>query len=147
MFGACPEIKKYKRCIADLKAAKAKDVPEDKIPRDAMPIGEIIDMMETANQAIGRAAKTAVRPIRDHLGYMLGKGIAFDDRRFEHLFGDRNVSGLVQESSAYEKIKRRLDYGYREKMAGFVTKSGALEWEEDKIDGFVEAIQKSSTKE
>lgn len=138
----CPETEKYKRYIADLKS-----IPEDEIPGSILPIDEIIDMLETANRAIGRATKTEVRPIRDHLDYMTRRGVSFDDKKFEHLFNGRNVSanGPVQEPGLCKQVKRRLDYGYREKMAGFVMRSGGLEWDDGRVSDFIEAVRKGNT--
>ncbi len=145
------EAEEYRKHIADMRSARKGGISRSEIAEiasDMPPIDETIDMMETANQAIGRAAETEVRSVRDHLSYMVARGVSFDDRRFEHLFSDRNVSanGLAQESSStYKGAKGKLDYSYRERMAGFAMKSGGLEWEDGRIDDFVDAIRKNNT--
>lgn len=136
------EEEEYIKRIRELKQnGKAALGERIEIKEPLMSLDDAIEQLELANRALIEMLGES-HSIRDHLEHMIGKGVSFEDRRFENLFLERNILAVYPEKTEpWKKREKLLDYGYHEKLAGFVSKSGRPEWDEDKIDAFVESIK------
>ncbi|KAI4291563.1 hypothetical protein PAPHI01_0837 [Pancytospora philotis] len=137
---------RYAQAIARFRAGDRAGLAEfeaDELQRGIPALAEIEEAMESANQLIARVAMTDEHSIQEHIAYMLKKRVDFADSRFDSLFVDRNVSAsyIVSKPNEHRKADKRLDYGYREKMAGFVVPAGAPKWDETKIQEFVDSVK------
>ena len=140
---------RIRKCIRELRSSGACGISETELNdmRDTVtPLDDVIEMMEQANQTIGALTLTEMRSIRDHLAFMKGKSLSFEDSRFDNLFSDRNTSAEhsneAKGAGKGRSMQQCVDYSYREKLAGFVAKTGHLEWDEDRIADFIGSIRK-----
>ncbi|KAI5170912.1 hypothetical protein PAEPH01_1548 [Pancytospora epiphaga] len=103
-------------------------------------LDDIIEGMDRMIEVLERLGDKKGNSIRAHIEYMLKKGVDFRDSRFDNLFVDRNVSYGVNSTSSSgvsKKFSASLDYSYREKLSGFISSCGSLEWDENRINDFI----------
>lgn len=150
----------YIRIIRDLKMNNtdiniktlAEEYDINNILNNTMSIDDIIVSMEEINKSIGEFLLTETRPIKEHLEYMINKPVHFEDKRFDNLFIDRNVSAQYKNANSIEVVSSKkatnknlnktfIDYSYRPKMAGFISKTGKFSWDSNKIDDFIAALK------
>lgn len=112
---------------------------------DLPSIDSIIDSMEELNQPLYRLGGAKPHSIRNHLEYMINqKRVSFDERRFNHLFTDRNCSYRPLDAVDRPSSKSDAsgpDYRYHEKLSGLVVGTRRRDWEDERITEFVNSLK------
>lgn len=106
-----------------------------------LAVDEIMDKMEEINELLGSIEDTELNTIRNYVEYAMGRSKSFADTRFDHLFMGSSLKNRERPRST----RKVLDYSFREKLIGFVSRKGKLQWSDDKIDDFIEAIARANS--
>lgn len=102
-------------------------------------VDEIIEKMEKLNSFLQNFAVESQQSIKEHLEYIRKRYTSFKNVKFECLF----KIDLSSKKSPRD-FSKLLDYSVRDKLIGFVSKKGSLEWSDEKINDFIESIIKSN---
>jgi len=105
-------------------------------------VDEIIEKMEKLNSFLQNFAVEGQQTIKEHLEYIRKRYTSFKNVKFECLFKiDPSTASSKKNPREFSKL---LDYSVRDKLIGFVSKKGSLEWSDEKINDFIESIIKSN---
>lgn len=112
-------------------------------------LDDIMDGVDELMTVLAKATEQEHQPIREYLAYMMDeKKLTYDDKRFSHLFVDRNCPGA--DSGASKQPRRGRDTsetvfsGYNERLVGFVVRTGKLDWGEDKIANLLATMKNNA---
>lgn len=131
----------YIEMIQKLKTGEmtVKDVEiEEHKPEDDIDV--IIGKLDELNKEICELSGAEFKPISGIVDFYIAKGNAFDDERYEKMFNVECETPVKQKLTNTKK----LDYGFREKLTGFVSSTGCLGWNDDRIDGFLRSIKRAN---
>lgn len=130
----------YLKLIRDLKSTK--EIPSEIDLEKYKPeytLEEIIEMMNSVEKRVSECLKREYKPIEGFLDFYTKKGKSFNDPKYERLFNISNKNKMNEKQQCASKC---LDYSFREKLSGFVSKKGGLQWDNSKIDEFMNLIRK-----
>jgi hypothetical protein len=136
-------IKFYLDTIKKLKVGELQPNAIDlELHKPTLELDEIMENMEQINSKICEFLKIPRISISQHLDYFLSKGKSFDDSKYERLFDISTRGAGSKDAKIGSKL---LDYSIKEKLVGFISKSGNPGWSEEKISEFISSIKKSNS--
>ncbi|ELA41491.1 uncharacterized protein VICG_01475 [Vittaforma corneae ATCC 50505] len=101
----------------------------------------IIHKMDEINRKLCGMLETEFKPVSGFVEYYMSKSKTFDDPKYERLFDIESRKTKERRVNA----SKLVDYSFRDRLSGFVSKRGCLKWENTKIDEFISSLTKPST--